>query len=183
MTARTLLRNGLLCVVAIIVAIGLLEAALRAYQSVKWNTSFWGAFGGPDQNDELLGWKPKAFHSFDMDTVDNSGNAYNIQYKTYKYGFREWQDKTQEPLTSFLSETPTREQHQCQMKKHITLWLSDITRWMCLRLEEADTVHYRSTWSLTNTSRKSTQISLYGSLPLMISLTTITSSIKDLAEL
>jgi hypothetical protein len=109
MTVRTVLHNGLLCVLAIVVTIGLLEISVRAYQSLRWSTSFWGTFGGPDQTDEILGWRPKPFHSFDMDTVDHSGTPYNVQYRSYEHGFREWQDDRDKALRIlFIGDSYTR---------------------------------------------------------------------------
>jgi len=94
MTARSFFQNALLCFVTIIIAICIAETSLRAYHSVRWNTSFWSPFGGKDRTDEYLGWAPKEFVSYTKDTVDHSGTPYNIEYETYQYGFREWQDTT-----------------------------------------------------------------------------------------
>lgn len=91
MTVRSFFQNALLCVVTIIIVICIAETSLRAYHSVRWNTSFWSPFGGHDRTDEHFGWTPKEFISYTNNTVDQSGAPYHIEYKTYQYGFREWQ--------------------------------------------------------------------------------------------
>ena len=73
-----------------IIVVGAAEFSLRAYHSVRWNTPFWTSFGGLYQTDKHLGWTPKAFYSYHLQTSDNAGAPYHIQYKTVQYGFREW---------------------------------------------------------------------------------------------
>jgi hypothetical protein len=89
------LQNALLCFITIILVASAAEISLRAYQSIRWNASFWGPFVGPNQTDKYFGWTPRSFYTSHIDTVDNAGTPYHIDYKTYRQGFREWPNSLQ----------------------------------------------------------------------------------------
>ena len=92
----------MLVIVSLAVTLAVGEITFRFYQKVAHDIPYWGAYAGPNTTNDVLGWAPKANYRMDSFVEDRLGVKYQLFYRSYRDGFREFGDIASKKVKVFF---------------------------------------------------------------------------------